>query len=261
MKKQIFLVILLLVAMVGSASEKLTLKLDSSGPEHGTLRLYVIMGANEYSKSTSARDSLGKINGSLSYINCSMSWRHYYGKVFVVGEGFDQDRIIMARKGIVNQEIGQTIKEEAGFSHWGFVKKYQIKTPITTYSRISQTPPIVSVKNELIYSRDNNFHFGSVVALFFLLMLGIEIGTAIFYPKEWWKTRLKTFVGLSNSFFFSVVLLTTMIYCLIWSYNVGAPFIYLAMTAILIGVLLNAWRKIFPGKKAKKISVIKAIPG
>lgn len=250
MKKTIFFAFLLLIATAGVASEKLTLKLAPGGPEHGTLKAYQIIGVDE-----AIHDSIagGKF--------LEIKERNYFGMVYVVGEGFDYDRIIMAYKGLKNWKTEQPIEEKAGFSHWGFVKKYQIKTPITTYSRISQTPPIVSVKNELIYSRNDNFHFGSVVALFFLLVLGMEIGTAIFYPKKWWKMRREPLGFYPYLLFYLIVSLATMIYCLVWSYNVSAPFVYLAMAVILIGIMPNAWRKIFPGKKAKKISVIKATPG
>lgn len=245
MKKLIFLALLSLAATLGLASEKLTLKLAPGGPEHGTLRAYHLIG-DKICQHYNARDTIGD---TIFNRETTTEKIHYLGIIFVVGEGFDHDRIIMASKGITNREMGQPIEEETGFSHWGFVKKYQMKTLITTYSRLSKSPLIVSVANNFVYSQKENFHFGTIVALLFLLLLGEEIGQLIIDPKRWWRYNLSIIKDLGSELFGLILLFAIEAYCLIWSYHVGTPFIYLAAALILIGLLLGFRGKIFPKKK------------
>ncbi|MFA5023954.1 MAG: hypothetical protein WC523_03310 [Patescibacteria group bacterium] len=248
MKKTIFFAFLLLVATAGVASEKLTLKLATGGPERGTLKAYQIIGVDEVNQSCRTHDSIA----GNKILEITIKERNYFGIVYVVGQDFDQDRIIMASKGINNQKLEQPIEEEAGFSHWGFVKKYQIKTPVIIYSQLSKSPLIISVTKKITYNWKSNFHFGSIMALIILLSLGAEIGLMIFSFKSWRRRQWSVIRGLGNQLLGLIIWTSVTIYGVVWSYRVDGPFIYLGAAVILIGLTITATETIILKKKCQK---------
>lgn len=251
MKKVITLAISLLIIATSLATEKITLRLSPSGPERGSSRKYVLLGEQEYKFYSDVRDSLGKYRDTLRLFHKDyrLSYNNYYKELFVVGEGFAHDLIISAAlKGKVETEIGRTIKNEAGFSHWGFFKKYQLQTPIISYSRFSTSPLIVSVEHNFIHRSLKVFHFGSIMALIMLLLLGLITGIIISVtPKKYFGDIIDSanFVDATVPI---VALFIGQIYSAVWSFLVGPPFTYLAGLAFLTGLLPGLWR-IFKKKR------------
>lgn len=246
MKKIIILAISLLIIVASAATEKLTLKLSPSGPEKGSLRKYILLGEQEYKFYSDVSDSLGKYRDTLRLFhkNCQISYNNYYSQeLFVVGDGFNHDLIINAAlKGKIETEIGRTIENESGFSHWGFFKKYQLQTPITSYSRLATSPLIISTKHDYIYRSREVFHFGSIMALIMLLLLGLITGKIISAtPKKYFGDIINS-TNFGDVLFLLVALFIGQIYSAVWSFRVGPPFIYLAGLALLIGLSPDLWR-------------------
>jgi hypothetical protein len=244
MKKQIILsvIFLLMMATGALAAEDLFLKVcPQEGPEHGSCTKYFVLKSKE--KSREIKDS---VSGNQLFNGQTMRVDKIVDYLFIIGEGFDYDRIIMASKGVANQETKETIEEEAGFSYWGFVKKYQMKTPVLIYSRLAKSPLIVSVTEKFVHSSKSNFHFGTILALLVLFLAGLEISEIIFSFKPWCKKQWSAIKNSVNGFelFELIFLFAINTYCLVWSYHVGPPFIYLGAVAILIGFIIAIRTKI-----------------
>jgi hypothetical protein len=253
MKKYVFSLLLLAVALA-AVGENLTLISTEGGPEHGTWCKYKLVSFDQVNK-VSSKEII--TSDSIFNFTTSAVGRRYLGDIFFTGSDFDEKAVITAAKGEKVTIAKEKIKEEAGYTHWGFIKNYQIKTPTTTYALISKSPLIVAANEKIYYAPQSRFHFGSVAALIAILLFGIDLGAILSLgPKEWWRQRNHDGIEFPELILFGLE-----IYAIIWSLNVGEPFIYLALGALLLGIIMVYWRKIFPKKEEPREPTIIEIPG
>jgi len=258
MKKHIFVLLLLTATFIAAAGENLTLVPVKNGPEHGTLHKYILVGSDQVNKLITKEEiKYNSISDTIIVSETKTTSRRYLGEVFFTGNNFNEEAVIAAiregKKTITREEI----KEEAGYTHWGFIKNYRIKTPTTTYALISKSPLTVADNEKIYYAGQSRFHFGSVAALFVILLFGVDLGIFIsrgpkewLHPKKWLQRKLNDSFGASELIFFAL-----QIYAIGWSFGVGTPFLFLAIGALLPGIIVGSWKIIFPKKEKPKTPI------
>ncbi len=247
MKKHV-LVLLFLAGTFMANSENLTLIPVNNGPEHGTLRKYIMVGSDQVNKvATESEIKYHSISDTIISTETKTTARRYLGEVFFIGNDFDEKAVIAAAGGEKKIITKEETEEEAGYTHWGFIKNYQIKTPSTTYELLSKSPLIVSAQEKINYASQGRFHFGSVVALVALLLFGFDLGILFFRgPKRWWVLQKQ------NGFDFTAIALASEIYSLFWSFYVGMPFLFLAIGCLFPGIIIIFRETFFHKKEVSK---------